>query len=270
MAALALAGALSWQPQTRCAAQDKPAAGQRLAQFRERMQDTMKELNLTDEQKEKLKPIWQEQMQKLRELWQDQGMSRQDKMEKFKAMQGESEPKLKEILTAEQLEKWQKQQTQTRERLQDWRAQGQGNLDADQIRAQIGDRLKTMLRATGEEWRVIQPLVEDVVIKPGAAMRGQIGGMISAGGMFGRVGGANVQSGDPQPPQRPPGSAEALALRQAVEAENAPVAEIKAKLQKYREAQNKAEAALKDSREKLRVVLGHRQEAQLVLLGILD
>ena len=159
---------------------------------------------------------------------------------------------------------------QWRQRMQDWRAQGQGNLDADQVRARIGDRLKTMLRANDEEWKVIQPLVEDVVIKQGAAMRGQIGGMISAWGMFGRVGGAKVQPGDPQPPQRPPGSAEALALRQAVEAENAPVAEIKAKLQNYREAQKKSEAALKDSRDKLRVVLGHRQEAQLVWLGILD
>jgi Spy/CpxP family protein refolding chaperone len=109
MTALALAGALSWQPQTLCAAQDKPAGGQRLAQFRERMQDTMKELNLSDEQKEKLKPIWQEQMQKMRELWQDQSLSRQEKMEKFKAVQKEMQSKLKEILTAEQLQKWEKQ-----------------------------------------------------------------------------------------------------------------------------------------------------------------
>jgi hypothetical protein len=120
MAALALAGALSWQPQTLCAAQEKSAAGQRLEQFRERMQDTMKELNLTDEQKEKLKPIWQEQMQKMRELWQDQNLSRQEKMEKFKTMREEMEPKLKPILTAEQLEKWQKQRSaQGREGLQD-------------------------------------------------------------------------------------------------------------------------------------------------------
>jgi Spy/CpxP family protein refolding chaperone len=120
MAALALAGALSWQPQTLCAAQDKPAAGQRLEQFRERMQDTMKELNLTDEQREKLKPIWREQMQEMRELWQDQNLSRQEKLEKFKAVQAEMQPKLKEILTAEQWEKWQKQRgTQDRAGLQD-------------------------------------------------------------------------------------------------------------------------------------------------------
>ena len=115
MAALALAGALSWQPQTLCAAQDKPAAGQRLAQFRERMQDTMKELNLTDEQKEKLKPIWQEQAQKVRELRQDKNLSPQEKMAKVKVIQEEMEPKLKQILTAEQFEKWQKQREKMRE-----------------------------------------------------------------------------------------------------------------------------------------------------------
>jgi outer membrane protein TolC len=55
-----------------------------------------------------------------------------------------------------------------------------------------------------------------------------------------------------------------------LESENAPVSEIKAKLKELREARKAAETALRDAREKLRSVLGHRQEAQLVLLGLLD
>jgi Spy/CpxP family protein refolding chaperone len=120
MALLAVAGTVGWQSQSRGAEPAPAAGGQRVAQFRERMQDTMKELKLTDAQKEKLKPIWQEQMQKMRELWQDQSLSQQEKMQRFKALQKEMQPKLKEILTAEQLEKWQQQRgTQDRAGLQD-------------------------------------------------------------------------------------------------------------------------------------------------------
>lgn len=109
MAALALAGALSWQPQALATDQDKPAADQRLAQLRDRMQEMAKDLDLTEAQKEKLKPIWQEQTQKMRELVRDQNLSRQEKMEQFRKLRENLQPKLKEIFTAEQMEKWQKQ-----------------------------------------------------------------------------------------------------------------------------------------------------------------
>lgn len=148
-------------------------------------------------------------------------------------------------------------QPQWRQRLQDWRAQGQGNFDPQQMRARLGDRLKTMLQASDDEWQVIAPLVEDVVGKQGAVMRGQVGGMLGGMGMMlGRSGGA--------------GTPEQQELRQVVEAENASAAEIKSKLANLREQRKLAETALHDAREKLRAVLTLRQEAQLVLLGILD
>lgn len=159
-------------------------------------------------------------------------------------------------------------QAQWRQRLQEWRAQG--GFDPQQMRDRLGDRLKTMLRATDEDWAVIQPLVEDVVVKQGAALRGETGGMLGAMGMMlGRRAGTDARGDDP-PPQRSPGSTAAQALREVVEAENASVADIKAKLADLREARKAAETALRESRDKLRAVLSHRQEAQLVLLGILD
>jgi len=175
-----------------------------------------------------------------------------------------------QLLGAEQQQSAEGQrQPQWRQRLQDWRAQG--NFDPQQMRARLGDRLKTLLGATDEEWKVIQPLVEDVVAKQGVVMREQMGGMLGAWGMMsGRGGGANALADNPQSPQRRSGSAETLALRQVLESENAPVSEIKAKLKELREARKAAETALRDARDKLRSVLGHRQEAQLVLLGILD
>jgi protein CpxP len=119
LALVVVAGALSWQSAAQAATQASGRfGGARAAQWRERMQDATKDLNLSEDQKAKLKTIYQPQMEKLRELWKDQSLSREQKMEKFKALRGESEPKLKEVLTSEQLEKWQKRQTQARERMQ--------------------------------------------------------------------------------------------------------------------------------------------------------
>ena len=89
------------------------AAGGPLA----RMQEAIKDLNLTDEQKEQLKPIYQEQMEKLRELRQDTSLSIPEKLEKLKALHQEIAPKLKKVLTAEQYAKWDKDVNQWLEQL---------------------------------------------------------------------------------------------------------------------------------------------------------
>jgi Spy/CpxP family protein refolding chaperone len=66
------------------------------------------ELNLTDQQKEKTKAIFQEEGRKLRQLRQDKELSREDKMAKVREIRRSIEGELKPILTAEQWEKWQK------------------------------------------------------------------------------------------------------------------------------------------------------------------
>lgn len=112
LTALLLAGALSLQPVVR-AEDAKPAAGERI---RERMQEVAKELNLTDEQKEKLKPIFQSQAEKVKELRADTNLTREQKIEKLKAIREEIAPKVKEILTPAQFEKWQKMREEFREK----------------------------------------------------------------------------------------------------------------------------------------------------------
>jgi hypothetical protein len=97
---------------------------QRGTQDRAGLQDALKDLNLTDEQKEELKPLWQEQAEKVRELRQDKSLSPQEKMAKVKAIQEEMEPKLKQVLTGEQFEKWQKQRERMREQARDRWQQG--------------------------------------------------------------------------------------------------------------------------------------------------
>ena len=74
--------------------------------LRERIRQLAKELDLTDEQKEKLRPIFREQAQKLRELRQNTDLARQERVAKLREYREELIGKLKSILTPEQLEKF--------------------------------------------------------------------------------------------------------------------------------------------------------------------
>ena len=82
-----------------------------------KLEGAIKELNLTDDQKEQLKPLYQEQMEKLRELHQDNSLSMPEKLEKLKALQKEIAPKLKKVMDAEQFAKWEKDANQWLEQL---------------------------------------------------------------------------------------------------------------------------------------------------------
>ena len=88
----------------------QPAGDNRAATLRERMQDTAKELNLTDEQKNKLQTIIRGQAEKLRELRQDTSLSQPERAEKFKAIREDIIAEAKKVLTPEQFEKWQAKQ----------------------------------------------------------------------------------------------------------------------------------------------------------------
>jgi len=115
IALAAVAGVLSLQPLAQAADTNEPAppaAGARLAARREQMQETARELNLTDAQKEKLQMLIRGQMEKLRELRQDTNLSQTEKAEKFKAIREDILAEAKKVLTPEQFEKWQAKQGQ--------------------------------------------------------------------------------------------------------------------------------------------------------------
>lgn len=112
----AIAGVLWLRPLARAAdatEPSKPAGGDRAAAMRERMQDVAKELNLTDEQKEKLQAVIRVQMEKLRGLRQDTSLSAEDKREKVRAIREEITAEVKKVLTPEQFEKWKAKQSQS-------------------------------------------------------------------------------------------------------------------------------------------------------------
>jgi Spy/CpxP family protein refolding chaperone len=150
IALVATAGALCWHNAAFAAAQGPGRfGGARAAQWRERMQDAAKDLDLTEEQRAKLKEFYAPQREKLRAIWQDQNLTREQKLEKFKALRVESQPKLKDILTPEQFEKWQQRQTEARERMaaakKDW------NITEDQKA-----KLKAILQPQAEKFRELR------------------------------------------------------------------------------------------------------------------
>jgi Spy/CpxP family protein refolding chaperone len=70
-----------------------------------RLQEAINDLNLTDEQKEQLKPLYQAQMEKLRDLYQDTSLSIAEKLDKLKVLRQEAAPKLMKVLNADQYAK---------------------------------------------------------------------------------------------------------------------------------------------------------------------
>jgi len=118
LAALVAAGLLAGTAlQAQDAPKDKPAAapggpGQRGGP---NMDQIAKELNLSEEQKTKIKAAQEERMQKARALRQDSTLSQEDRKAKMKEIQDDFTAKMKEILTPEQFDKWQKTMQQRRQ-----------------------------------------------------------------------------------------------------------------------------------------------------------
>jgi len=135
-----------------------------------------------------------------------------------------------------------------------------------QFRQRMAERMKATLKVNDEEWSAIQPLIEKVMAKQREATGG---GRFGGGPGRGGPGGGGGDQGRPQG-NHPQDLPAADALRTALESEGTPAADIKAKLEALREARKKATAELEQAREDLRKVLTQRQEATLVLMGILQ
>ncbi len=82
------------------------------------MQEVWRELKLTEEQRQKLRPIFQMEMEKMRALSANTNLTAQQKLEGVRALREEVAPKVKEVLTPEQYEAWRKKVEETRGQLQ--------------------------------------------------------------------------------------------------------------------------------------------------------
>ncbi len=128
---------------------------------------------------------------------------------------------------------------------------GAGN-GADRFTAFIKERLAV----TDDEWKVLSPKLDNV--------RNIQRDMRGGGGFGGRRGGAPADA-----PTTPVAKA-SQELRTALDNKDTAAEDIAKKLTAYREAREKAKAALTAAQKELKEVLTARQEALLVTMGMLD
>ena len=151
---------------------------------------------------------------------------------------------------------------------QETRREGRGRFDPEQMRQAYLDRMKETLGATDEEWTALAPRIEKVQglsTQLGSSGRGAFGGR--------RTGGrAEGQRTEGDQPERQLSEVEkaATALRETLDNQDATAQEIAKKLADLREAREKVKQELAAAQDELREILTARQEAQLVLMGLLD
>lgn len=171
---------------------------------------------------------------------------------------------------------------------------GRGNFDPERMQQMMEERLQEQLGATDEEWKVLGPRVMKVM-----TLSRQSRGMGGMGRMFmgrrrgqddrpdaqnGRGGGQGGRAGrqgapdnaDRGGPRRgmfgepTPVDLAAEQLQTTLENPSASPEDIKSKLTALRTAREKAKQELAKAQKDLREVLTLRQEAELVVMGMLD
>jgi hypothetical protein len=148
---------------------------------------------------------------------------------------------------------------------------GGGRMDPAQMQQQMMDRIRETLNFTNDtDWSAVQPLVQKVMDARRDA-GGQGGGMMR--GMFGRnrggqggPGGPGGQGGGRFGQQQQP-SPEEEALQKALD-DDAPAAQVKDLLAKYKSSQQAKQAKLETAQDALKAVLTTKQEAQAFMLGL--
>ena len=144
---------------------------------------------------------------------------------------------------------------------------GGRNWDPAQMQQRMMDAFKERMGATDEEWGVIQPKLAKVLEAQRDARGGGMGGMM--GGRGNRGGDRGNRGGEDAQDQSPTAKA-ASDLRTTLENEKSSPDEIKAKLKTVRDTRAAAQKDLKAAQEDLKGVLTERQEAMLVLVGMMD
>ena len=148
-----------------------------------------------------------------------------------------------------------------------------GRRDSDQMRQRMerfrqraAERIKQRLTVSDEQWKVLSPRIEKVQgllrDSQGRQMRGRGRGRSGRRDAEARGRTADREQTDVQK--------KSDALRTLLENEQAKPAEIKPALSALRKARDESRQELGAARKELREVATLRQEAQLVLMGLLD
>jgi hypothetical protein len=141
------------------------------------------------------------------------------------------------------------------------------NMTPEERQQMFVNNIRDRLEFTNDtDWSAVQPLVQKVVAAQTDARSGQMRGMF--GGR--NRGGNNADQGGQQRQRGGFGgtpSPEAEALQKALD-DNAPAAQIKDLLAKYKASQQAKQAKLEAAQDDLKKVLSAKQEAQAYLLGL--
>jgi hypothetical protein len=143
-----------------------------------------------------------------------------------------------------------------------------GDFDPAQFRERIMQRYKEELGASDEDWKVIQPKLEKVM----AVQRDARSGGGGFGGFGGPGGGRGGRGGDAAGAEREqtPVAKASSELRTALQSKDTPADDIAKRLEAFRAARAKAREDLAAAQKELKEVLTGRQEAQLVVAGMLE
>jgi hypothetical protein len=139
---------------------------------------------------------------------------------------------------------------------------GGGNWDPAQIQQRILDGIQERLGFTNEvEWEAVKPLVQKVIDAGREVIAGRLDRLGSSRNRGSSHGGSSGLFGQP--------SAEQESLQKAVD-DNVPTAEIKDLIARYKAAQKIKQARLEAAQADLKKVLTSKQEAQALLLGLVN
>jgi len=159
-----------------------------------------------------------------------------------------------------------------------------GQFNAEEFRARMAENMKKSLGVTDEEFTALQPKIDAVQKAQGNA---RVGGGFGFGGGFGGNrgnrgnrgnGGTGGDAAAPAtPPQRPPLPENATDLQkksrelsELLDNKEADPKAVKDKLTEVRDLREKAKAELKKAQDELKELLTPKQEAQLVMMGLLE
>ena len=146
---------------------------------------------------------------------------------------------------------------------------GGRRMNMEEFRKRMQERIRDSLGSSEEEWKVLGPKIEKV-----QQIQRQSRGGFRGGRMGGRRGGrrGGEATGGATAPQREQSEVEkkTAALRALLQDEASGPQAIKAALAALRKAREKAQLELAAARKELRVIVTVRQEAQLVLMNVLD
>jgi len=134
------------------------------------------------------------------------------------------------------------------------------------MRKMMMERFKEALAASDEDWKVLGPRIEKV-----QGLSSQLRGGRTMFAMFARRGPRRETTEGTEATREQTEVEKALSgLVTVLENEEAEAKEIKEKLTALREAREKVKEELAKAQAELREIVTVRQEAQLVLMGLLD